>query len=505
MTAATSLSLAARRAQVRVATRATVVTSRRLGVATFAKNATDGSERRRQRVCVLGGGFGGLYTALRLKSLRWPASAAEVDRVAKRGEDMLAASAALRPPQLPMSVMSNAPSSSRAGEEGPEVILVDKSDRFIFKPMLYELLLDDAQVWEICPRYDDLLAGTGVRFVRDEVKAVEPGKAVGDAGAEGTVTLSSGESIEYDWLVVALGAGPRATSVSGARENATPFATLEHALQISTRLAEIQARRLEGKVLVVGGGVSGVEVASTISQRLGPDRVTVLHGGDKVMEGAPAKQREAARKVLERRGVTVRTNFRVSSVAPGNGDEGMKVVTGCGQGGDEESLEADLVVWTAGQSPVSGPLVDSFPQTDTGAVQIEPTLQVQGHPRVYAVGDVVLGDKTGGAEGVAKPLPATAQVAFQQSDFAAWNIWSSINGKAQLPFRYQHLGDMMLLGSTDAAMTPLGIEGLTLDGPVAAAIRKATYLYRMPTAGHAAKVGASWALKPLLQYVSSRF
>ena len=99
MTAATSLSLAARRAQVRVATRATVVTSRRLGVATFAKNATDGSERRRQRVCVLGGGFGGLYTALRLKSLRWPASAAEVDRVAKRGEDMLAASAALRPPQ----------------------------------------------------------------------------------------------------------------------------------------------------------------------------------------------------------------------------------------------------------------------------------------------------------------------------------------------------------------------------------------------------------------------
>ena len=171
----------------------------------------------------------------------------------------------------------------------------------------------------------------------------------------------------------------------------------------------------------------------------------------------------------------------------------------------DETLEADLVVCTAGQSPVSGPLVDAFPKAGTGAVRIERSLQVLGQPRVFAVGDVVLGEGEGADGEAAKPLPATAQVAFQQSDFAAWNIWASINGKPTRPFRYQHLGDMMLLGSTDAAMTPLGIEGLTLDGPVAAAIRKATYLYRMPTAGHAAKVGASWALQPLLRYMSSRF
>lgn len=458
-------------------------------------------------MCVLGGGFAGLYTALRLRSLRWPAGAADVDRVARRGEDLLAASAALRPPQLPLPLLGAASPSgpAGAGDEGPEVILVDKSDRFIFKPMLYELLLDDAQVWEICPRYDDLLAGSGVRFVREEVSAVEPAAGPG-AAPGGTVTLGSGESLEYDWLVVALGAGPRATSVAGAREHAVPFATLDHALQISTRLAEMQARGPGGRVVVVGGGVSGVEVASTIAQRLGPGRVTILHGNGSVMEGAPARQREAACKVLERRGVAVRTGFRVGSVAAAADGGAAKLVAGRGPGAEaDETLEADLVVWTAGQSPVSGPLVDAFPKAGTGAVRIERSLQVLGQPRVFAVGDVVLGEGEGAGGEAAKPLPATAQVAFQQSDFAAWNIWASINGKPTRPFRYQHLGDMMLLGSTDAAMTPLGIEGLTLDGPVAAAIRKATYLYRMPTAGHAAKVGASWALQPLLRYMSSRF
>ena len=100
----------------------------------------------------------------------------------------------------------------------------------------------------------------------------------------------------------------------------------------------------------------------------------------------------------------------------------------------DETLEADLVVCTAGQSPVSGPLVDAFLKTGTGAVRIERSLQVLGQPRVFAVGDVVLGEGEGAGGEAAKPLPATAQVAFQQSDFAAWNIWASINGKPTRPF-----------------------------------------------------------------------
>ena len=506
------------------------------------------AQGERPRVCVLGGGFGGLYTALRLRGLSWPSSEAVSGSGSTSGRDeyeymLRRVSAGLRPPQLlfPNESTRNSLSARMRGDSGtersdmaPEVILVDKSDRFIFKPLLYELLLEDAAVWEVCPRYEDLLAGTGITFIQDEVTSVESTSGEGEGGR---VRVSSGRDLEYDWLVVALGAGPSALNVPGAKENAIPFATLDHALKISTRLAKIQTSRrsqssdAEKTVVVVGGGVSGVEVASTIAQRLSNERakVIILHGGDTVMGEAPTKQRESACKVLERRGVEIRTNFRVTSIDSIDDDKDSmnsrgydrSLVTGAPvgvqSGSDAQSFTADLVVWTAGQSPLSGPLVDAFPKTEKGAVEIEPTLQVKGLSRVFAMGDVVVrsssssssgqqanGNDSQEAEYGPKPLPATAQVAFQQADYAAWNIWASINGKSLLPFRYQHLGDMMLLGTRDAAMTPLGIDGLTVDGPLAAAARKAAYLYRMPTANHAAKVGASWALKPIIQYLSSR-
>ena len=68
-----------------------------------------------------------------------------------------------------------------------------------------------------------------------------------------------------------------------------------------------------------------------------------------------------------------------------------------------------------------------------------------------AVGDIAV---CGASGGEAAPLPATAQVAFQQADYAAWNVWAAINRKPLLNFSYQHLGDMMSLGSTNGAVCP---------------------------------------------------
>jgi NADH dehydrogenase len=79
------------------------------------------------RICILGGGFGGLYTALRLSQLPW------------------------EKPQR------------------PEIILVDQNDRFVFSPLLYELLTGELQTWEIAPPYEELLVNTGVRFTQAAV------------------------------------------------------------------------------------------------------------------------------------------------------------------------------------------------------------------------------------------------------------------------------------------------------------------------------------------------
>jgi hypothetical protein len=130
------------------------------------------------------------------------------------------------------------------------------------------------------------------------------------------------------------------------------------------------------------------------------------------------------------------------------------------------------------------------------------------------------------------PVPCVAsmysppQVAMQQADYVAWNVWASINGKALLRFNYQHLGSMMSLGSMNGAVSlpialppplataagagPVGDllraagvklrgsyggsnDGVTLGGPLAAALRRAAYLYRQPTGEQQLRVLGDWA------------
>lgn len=100
------------------------------------------------------------------------------------------------------------------------------------------------------------------------------------------------------------------------------------------------------------------------------------------------------------------------------------------------SMSADLVLWTAGARPASTPLQPFLPLDARGQLETDPTLRVLRHARVFALGDVSRGqpgnDGSGSSSGF---YPATAQVAFQQADYAAWNIWAAINGRPLLPFR----------------------------------------------------------------------
>ena len=177
---------------------------------------------------------------------------------------------------------------------------------------------------------------------------------------------------------------------------------------------------------------------------------------------------------------------------------------------DSRTEDYDVVCWAVGQR-VEAPESWPFPRDRrTNKIVTERTLRVRGHGRVFAVGDVARvwdstsaglpegGDAPNTFQNAAAPppdrfdvLPATAQVAFQQADYAAWNVWSSLSSRPLLPFKYQHIGDMMVLGKTDAAVA-LPVGDATLDGPIAAALRRAAYLYRMPTNEHRAKLATSW-------------
>jgi NADH:ubiquinone reductase (non-electrogenic) len=210
------------------------------------------------------------------------------------------------------------------------------------------------------------------------------------------------------------------------------------------------------------------------------------------MATAPPGQREAALRVLEKARVNVVGGrvMRLDKVA--NDEETVSTaskITLADDDGTEGVETYDLVCWTVGQraeTPSDWPVAT----TPARKIKTDATLRVNGHSRIYAVGDA----SSSSAEVMNADwdhLPSTAQVAFQQADYAAWNIWASMNGRTELPFRYQHLGDMMVLGSLDAAVAfPVG--DITLEGPAAAALRRLAYLYRMPTNEHRLKLGSKW-------------
>ncbi|KAF8405712.1 hypothetical protein HHK36_007789 [Tetracentron sinense] len=359
------------------------------------------------------------------------------------------------------------------------VLLVDQSDRFVFKPMLYEILSGEVDAWEIAPRFSDLLANTSVQFFQDRVKFLRPSDHFGMNGPAGstcggTVHLESGLLIEYDWLVLALGAEAKLDIVPGAAEFALPFSTLEDARKVDNKLRALEREKF-GKdsspirVAVVGCGYSGVELAATVSERL-QDKgiVQAINVQSAICPTAPPGNREAALKhfschhqVLSSRDVQLLLGYLVRCIRKADKFEDSDKLTDIGgdkdiateqdhgklilelqpaeRGLENQVLEADLVLWTVGSKPLVPQMepcdqLHSFPVNARGQAETDETLRVKGHPRIFAVGDsAALRDSNG------KILPATAQVAFQQADFAGWNLWAAINDRPLLPFRFETL------------------------------------------------------------------
>ncbi|QDZ18033.1 pyridine nucleotide-disulfide oxidoreductase [Chloropicon primus] len=406
------------------------------------------------KICIVGGGFGGLYTALRLTTLVWP------------------------------------------GKSKPEITLVDQRDRFVFKPLLYELLTEELDLDEVAPRFVDVLSRTGVNFVQGKVAETLP-KGEGD-GARGKVELESGEVIEYDYLVMALGSGTRLDMVEGAKEHALPFCNLEDALSLKGYLRGEAERGRKPTLAVVGGGVNGVELAASLVDKYG-DRVLVqlMTPGSDILESYPKEQRQNAWNTLSLGKVDVRLGTKVTKIEAGaEGGKYSLSIENVESG--EGVVEVDKILWTAGQKPASvgssppGATSGSFlKRNEGGSVVTDGTLRMLDSSYVFALGDVAVQE----GEQQSK-YSLTAQVAFQQSDYVAWNVWSSINKQPLLPFQYQHLGDMMSLGQNEATVG-LPVGGLNLTGLPASLLRKTAYIYRMPTLEYSARLGLTWAARLL--------
>jgi len=383
-------------------------------------------------VVIVGGGFGGLYTALAL--------------AARKGH--------------------------------PPILLIEPNERFLFLPLLYELLSGELRSWEIAPRYDSLLAGKGVAWLQDRVSLINSNTK--------TVETQSGRRLNFSRLVIATGAATNSFGIPGVEEHSLGFRTLADVEKLQQLVEQLrQHRRPLQRIAVVGAGASGVELACKLADSLeGAAVVELIERGSNLLPAAKAFNREQAKLALQRKDIRLRCHTEVVAV----GGDHLELHGPQGP----ERLATNGVIWTAGLRFEAPPIEPNPAAKANGRLACQADLQVFGHPPLFAIGDIAQLD------GV-DPVPTTAQVAFQQADCLAANLLRSLANEPLEPFHFKDLGEMMSLGKGEAALTG---GGFTLAGPAAFQIRRLAYLSRMPGKTHQAKVAAGWLGSAALKWSS---
>jgi NADH dehydrogenase len=360
-------------------------------------------------VVIIGGGFGGLYAARRLR------------------------------------------------REPFRVTLIDRHNFHLFQPLLYQVATGALSPANIAVPLRALLR-------QQKNTTVLLGSVTGIDPTGRRVTLENGDIIGYDTLIVATGVRHFYFG-HDAWENVAPgLKTIEDATHIRRQilLAFEEAERetdpqKQAQLLtfvVVGGGPTGVELAGAIAEianytlrgnfrRIDPtqSKIYLLEGADRVLPTYPASLSEKARQELERMGVTVKTRATVTNIA----DETVTFK----EGDAEQTISAHTSLWAAGiQASGLGKILKEATGCEldrAGRVIVEPDCTVKNHPEIFVIGDLAhFAHQTG------KPLPGVAQVAMQQGKYVARLITARLQTQTLPAFHYQDLGNMATIGRASA-------------------------------------------------------
>jgi NADH dehydrogenase FAD-containing subunit len=279
----------------------------------------------------------------------------------------------------------------RLRREDVSLTLVNAEPDFVERVRLHQL----ATGQELEPRpLAEMFAGTGVTVRLGRVTAVDVDRrtvtvtTAGTGGAEGTEGAVTTEELPYDSLVHALGSGWTDHGVPGAAAHAEELASRAGALRLRDRLAALESGR---PVLVVGGGLTGVEAATEIAEaRPDLDVALVAQGG--LGDWLSPKGVRHLRKVFGRLGITVHEHTTVTEVAAEHVTAGTD-----GSAGTIRMIPAAVTVWTTGFAAHPLARATALEVTEDGRVLVDRTMRSVSHPDVYAVGDAALalgaGDK----------------------------------------------------------------------------------------------------------------
>jgi NADH dehydrogenase len=356
--------------------------------------------RKRTRIVIIGGGFGGLKAAEALA-------------------------------RLPV-----------------QITLVDRRNHHTFQPLLYQVATAGLSPADIAAPIREILA-------RHENVEVLLGEVLG-FDLEHRILKLNGFELGYEYLVVAAGASHAYFGHDEWEPLAPGLKTVEDALEIRRRVllafelaerhAAITGQHPPLSFVVVGGGPTGVELAGTLAEiarkslaedfrHIDPQktRVVLLEAGPALLSAYPEDLRQSAKRQLERLGVEVRLNSAVTDVRSAEIHVGNDV------------LHASVVLWAAGvaASPLGRAL--GGPLDRAGRVLVEAELSLPGHPEVFVIGDLASLKQADGTQ-----LPGVAPVAMQQGRWVAREIAADLAGNPRLPFRYVDKGSLATIGRAAA-------------------------------------------------------
>ena len=326
-----------------------------------------------------------------------------------------------------------------------DVTLVDRSNHFVFQPLLYQVATGALAPSDIA---------VPIRWVLRSVKNVTVllGAVAEIRPDESEVRLADGTTLPYDYLIVAAGSRHAYFGHDAWEPMAPGLKTLEDAIEVRSRFlsaferaegcADEAARAELLTIVIVGGGPTGVELAGIMVsiarkalrgdfRRIDPARarIVLLEGGPRLVPGFREHLSEHALRDLRALGVEVRLNSAVTQVTED------AVFLG------EERISTRTVFWAAGNRGSSLSSAFAGHVDRAGHVLVQPDLSVPGHAELFVVGDQATIANPDG-----KVTPRVAQGAMQMGRLAGGNILRDLGGQVRGTFTYQNHGDLAVIG-----------------------------------------------------------
>ena len=349
------------------------------------------------------------------------------------------------------------------------ILVIDSQSKFIFKPLLYEVLSDEMQEWEAATEFEEIFANSGITFLNNNLLSVDLD--------ERSLTFQNNLILHYEYLVISTGSKNNTFSIGGVDKYCHFFNNLNDLKNLKMGLAKSLNKSGMKNLSIIGAGPSGVELACKLFDMY-PNvfKISVIERSKEVLNQSKTFNREEAEKAIKDRNIKVLLNTSVEEI-----HENQILLKD--KYNHDIQWDYDLVIWAAGIKPTL-PIFEQEVQKINQKIATNVKLQLKSYENVFVIGDISV------IKGF-EILPSTAQNAMQQGIHVGVNLNLLLNGKELLDYQFIDNGEMISLGIGKASLSGLG---LTLSGKFAFELRRLIYASKMPIFQNSFKSAAAWLI-----------